>query len=92
VNIVALGIVVVLLVGAGWALRRSTPFRRSAKAMSVETALSLGERRSLVIVSVEGKRLLLGLTPVQVSLVAELGPGFPAALDASLRGGGAPRA
>ncbi len=45
----------------------------------VETAVPLGERRSLVIVAVEGRRLLLGLTPAQVSLVTELrgdGSGF----------------
>jgi flagellar biogenesis protein FliO len=34
--------------------------------------VALGERRSLVIVSVEGRRLLLGLTPTSMSLVAEL--------------------
>ena len=35
--------------------------------------MPLGERRSLVIVSVEGRRLLLGLTPGQISMVTELG-------------------
>jgi flagellar biogenesis protein FliO len=38
----------------------------------VETAVALGERRSLVIVSVEGRRLLLGLTPTTMQLVTEL--------------------
>jgi flagellar biogenesis protein FliO len=38
----------------------------------------LGERRSLVVVSVEGRRLLLGLTPAQVSLVTELAAAPPA--------------
>ncbi len=86
-NFAAIGIVIALLFGAAWVLRRSAPFRRSAKSVTVETAVSLGERRSLVIVSVEGKRLLLGLTPMQVSLVAELGAGFPQTLDASLQAG-----
>ena len=40
--------------------------------LAIETAVPLGERRSLVIVSVEGRRLLLGLTPASVSMVAEL--------------------
>jgi len=84
VNFAAIGIVIALLVGAVWALRRSAPFRRAAKSVTVETAVSLGERRSLVIVAVEGKRLLLGLTPVQISLVAELGAGFPQTLDAKI--------
>jgi flagellar biogenesis protein FliO len=41
----------------------------------VETAIPLGERRSLVIVSVEGRRLLLGLTSTNISLVTELRAG-----------------
>ncbi len=71
-NVAVIVVVLALLGAAAWALRRSASFRRSAGALSVETAVSLGERRSLVIVAVEGRRLLLGLTPVQVSLVAEL--------------------
>jgi flagellar biogenesis protein FliO len=47
--------------------------RQQRGPVKVETAVPLGERRSLVIVTVEGRRLLLGLTPVQVSLVTELG-------------------
>jgi flagellar protein FliO/FliZ len=82
-------VVVLLLVGAlGWLLRRGTivlPGRRRAQVLAIETAVPLGERRSLVIVSVEGRRLLLGLTPASVSFVTELGPPqFAAAVDRSL--------
>ena len=42
--------------------------------ITVETAVPLGERRQLVIVAVEGRRLLLGMTPASVSMVAELQP------------------
>jgi flagellar biosynthetic protein FliO len=45
---------------------------RKGSSIQIETASPLGERRSLVIVAVEGRRLLLGLTPSQVTLVAEL--------------------
>jgi flagellar protein FliO/FliZ len=47
---------------------------RARATIAIETAASLGERRSLVIVKVEGRRLLLGLTPQAVSLVSELAP------------------
>jgi flagellar biogenesis protein FliO len=40
----------------------------------VETAVAMGDRRSLVIVSVEGRRLLLGSTPGSLSLIADLAP------------------
>jgi flagellar protein FliO/FliZ len=70
----ALVVVLGLLAGLGWVLRRGVLARRNSHALGVETALALGERRSLVIVSVEGRRLLLGLTPAHVSLVTELRP------------------
>jgi len=79
--------VVGLLAAAAWALKRSSTLRRSQVPIVVESAVALGERRSLVVVSVEGRRLLLGLTPQHVGLVTELKPGgaeFGRALDASL--------
>jgi flagellar biogenesis protein FliO len=46
--------------------------RQGKSGVKIETAVPLGERRSLMIVSIEGRRLLIGLTPMQVSLVTEL--------------------
>lgn len=80
-------VVIALLGGAAWALRRTTSFRKSRLPIAVETAVPLGERRSLVVVSVEGRRLLLGLTPQSVTLVTELKADsreFGQALDAKL--------
>jgi len=88
-NLIAVAVVLALLGALAWLLRRGKlklP-RRREQAVSVETAVSLGEHRSLVIVAVEGRRLLLGLTPAQVSLVTELqapGAGFGPALDRRL--------
>jgi flagellar biosynthetic protein FliO len=48
--------------------------RQGRSLVKVEGAVPLGERRSLMVVSVEGRRLLLGLTPMTVSLVTELSP------------------
>ena len=58
-----------------WLARRGSlgALKGKGRSINVETAVPLGERRSLVIVAVEGRRLLLGLTPTQVSLVTELG-------------------
>jgi flagellar protein FliO/FliZ len=78
----ALAIVLGLLAGLAWLLRRGVLARRKSGALGVETALSLGERRSLVVVNVEGRRLLLGLAPNAVSLVTELQP--PATFDQTL--------
>lgn len=82
--VVALLVVFGLLGGFLWLLRRGglAP-RGSHQRLAVEAAVSLGDRRSLVIVGVEGRRLLLGVAPAQVTLVAELAPAatFGEALD-----------
>lgn len=75
-SFLAVGIVLALVAGLAWLVRRGTlgPLAGRGGPIAVETAVSLGERRSLVIVNVDGRRLLLGLTPAQMSLVTELQP------------------
>lgn len=76
-SLVSVLIVLGLMVALAWLARRGAfrGLRSRGRAMAVETALPLGERRSLVVVEVEGRRLLLGLTPANVSFVTELTPG-----------------
>jgi flagellar protein FliO/FliZ len=95
ISMQAIAIVIIslgVLAALAWFLRRSASLRRSKQPISVETAVPLGERRSLVIVAVEGRRLLLGLTPTQVSLVTELQNPFRETLDSTLQAGTAPGA
>jgi flagellar biosynthetic protein FliO len=78
-------IVLGLVAALAWFARRGAfkGLRPGAKSMSIETAMPLGDRRSLIIVAVEGRRLLLGLTPTSVSMVTELtAPTFETQLDA----------
>jgi flagellar protein FliO/FliZ len=87
-SLAAVFIVLGLVAALAWLARRGAfaSLRRSG-AVTVETAVPLGERRSLVIVAVEGRRLLLGLTPTTVSMVTELSavpapaPSFESQLD-----------
>jgi flagellar biosynthetic protein FliO len=68
-------LIVLALVGLlAWLARRGTlgALGRKGRFIEVETAVPLGERRSLVVVAVEGRRLLLGLTTTHISMVAEL--------------------
>lgn len=81
-------VIVLALVGTlAWLARRGAfaSLQPRHRAIAVETAVPLGERRSLVVVAVEGRRLLLGLTPGQVSLVTELAPAAPAASTPNLQ-------
>lgn len=68
----ACAVVIALLAATLWLLKRGAGGRRGSRGFTVEAALPLGERRSLAIVTVEGRRLLLGLAPNHVSLVTEL--------------------
>lgn len=73
--VASFAIVIGLLVAFVWVLRRGSlglTGGRTRPAIAIETAASLGDRRSLVIVNVEGRRWLLGLAPGSVSTVAEL--------------------
>lgn len=67
-------VVVGLLAAGAWLLRHRLPSARGRQIVTVETAVSLGERRSLVVVAIENRRLLLGLTPHHIALVTELTP------------------
>lgn len=80
-SFVAVLVVLGLVAALAWLARRGTfaALRRAPRAVVVETAVPLGERRSLVIVAVEGRRILLGLTPGSISMVTELGAAGPAA-------------
>jgi flagellar biogenesis protein FliO len=65
-----------------WALRRGS-LKLSSLApkgtIAIETAMSLGERRSIAIVGVDGRRLLIGLTPTTISFLSDLSPQTSAA-------------
>lgn len=74
-TLVSLVVVLGLLAGCLWLIRRGGwqgRLRKGPRAVQIETAVGLGDRRQLVIVSVEGRRLLLGVTQMQVALVTEL--------------------
>jgi flagellar protein FliO/FliZ len=78
-SLLAVAVVLGLLAALAW-LARSGHLARFAPrnpTVGVETAVSLGERRQLVIVAVEGRRLLLGVTSAQVTLVTELAARAP---------------
>jgi flagellar biosynthetic protein FliO len=82
-SFLAVVIVLALVAALAWLARRGAfaTLQARNRIVAVETAVPLGERRSLVVVAVEGRRLLLGLTPGQISLVAELSAAAPVATE-----------
>ena len=69
-----------------WALRRGS-LKLSSLApkgtINIETATSLGDRRSIAIVGVEGRRVLIGLTPTTISFLTDLPPASPSSTTRS---------
>jgi hypothetical protein len=63
--------------GAVWesaaSLWKSVKIRRKAHALHLEETLALGERRMLAIVEWKGEKLLLGVTPQQITLLERRG-------------------
>jgi len=71
-----------------WALRRGS-LKLSSLApkgtINIETATSLGDRRSIAIVGVEGRRVLIGLTPTTISFLTDLSPAASSAVNEGQR-------
>jgi len=83
-SLMAVLLVLGLVAALAWVARRGTfaSFQKRG-VVAIETAVPLGERRSLVVVAVEGRRLLVGLTPTHISMVTELRAEPPAPADRS---------
>jgi flagellar protein FliO/FliZ len=64
--VLGLLLILVLIAGAAWLLRRFLPLRGGEGAIKVLGGLALGARERLVLVQVEEVRLLLGIAPGQV--------------------------
>jgi flagellar biogenesis protein FliO len=85
-TVLSFAAVLTLLALFVWALRRGT-IRLSSLAprgaITIETATAMGDRRQLAIVAVEGRRVLVGLTPTTISFLTDLDPRPAASSDAA---------
>lgn len=71
--LLGMGVVVLVLGGVLWLVRRRFgPTGFTKIDCSVVGALAVGPRERLVVVRVEGKRLLLGVTASAIGLLCEL--------------------
>jgi flagellar protein FliO/FliZ len=68
------GVIVVLLWAALWALRRARPNSFSARTddCRIMRSLTLGPRERLLVVSVGSKQLVVGVGTAAISLLCEL--------------------
>lgn len=72
--ILMLVLVIVSVPLSVWLIKRVPGWRINADAsMKIEETLSLGPRERLVVVRIEGRRLLVGATGQAINLLTELG-------------------
>ncbi len=70
--LLSLLLVLALIIGLGWLAKRlRLPFQ-SKGSIQIEQQQALGQRERLLIVNVEGQRLLIGVTPQNISLLSTL--------------------
>lgn len=72
------------------AILRRTPIAKRAAAFGVEHRLSVARGGSVAVVHVEGRRLLLGITPSQINLITELDEAPARGTASSSAAGGSP--
>lgn len=79
--VASLAFIVFLILAGAWLMRRAGWLRGgTGQAIKVVGAQSLGARSSVAIVQVDGARLVLGVTPQQITLLHTL-PASPAGAD-----------
>ncbi len=86
----SLALIVLLILAGAWLMRRAGWLRAGAgHAIRVVGAQSLGARSSVAIVQIEDQRLVLGVTPQQITLLHTL-PAQEGVAQADGRASGAP--
>ncbi len=65
-------LVIALILFSAWLARHRRGVLSPSLSLRVRAQLALGLREKLVIVQVDGRRLLLGLTPGRIQLLTEL--------------------
>lgn len=74
-----LGLVLSVIIFGTFAVRKYAPQyfgkRASDKSLKLVETIAMGERRSIAIIEVEDRRLLIGNTPNQITLLASLSDG-----------------
>lgn len=72
--LLGLGAVLAVIFGLSWLARRLNVGVPGATAnMKVVSALSVGQKEKVLLVEVDNQRLLLGVTPQQITVLKEMG-------------------
>ena len=79
--VLGLAVVLALIGAAAWFLRRHPRLRGAEGAIKVVGGLPLGTRERLLLIEIEGERLLLGVAPGRVQTLHRCEPSFSKSLS-----------
>lgn len=80
--VVSLAFIVFVLLAGAWLMRRAGWLRTGAnQEIKVLGAHSLGARSSVAVIQVQDARLVVGVTPQQITLLHTLPPAEPGATE-----------
>ncbi len=73
-TLLGLGLVVALILGLAWLIKRTGKFQSSSNgAIKIVAGLSLGTREKALLLDVEGEKILVGVTPNNINTLHILG-------------------
>jgi len=74
-----LALIVLLILACAWLARRCgfTPKRVSSQSLNVSASVNVGQRERVVIVDIDGARLVLGVTAQNITHLHTLPPKMP---------------
>lgn len=75
--VISLAIVIVVVVALGWAFKKLTSRLPGNRHIKIICAVPLGQRERLLVVEMQGKQRVLGVTPQSISFLFELENSLP---------------
>lgn len=69
---ISLALVILLVLGLGWLFKKLTLRLPGSRHMKVICTLPLGQRERILIIEIQGKQRVIGVTPQSINLLFEL--------------------
>ncbi len=70
--VISLALVVMLVIGLGWLFKKLTLRLPGSRQMKVICAMPLGQRERILVIEIQGKQRVIGVTPHSINLLFEL--------------------
>lgn len=70
--VISLALVILLVLGLGWLFKKLTLRLPGSRHMKVICTLPLGQRERILIIEIQGKQRVIGVTPQSINLLFEL--------------------